>query len=64
MVLIGIDSRELIARFVAAGICTPEDVHTFAGWKRHEQRTFMKEDVGLTPFQAMEIVHRVSQHTK
>lgn len=59
--LLGNAARSLVPRFVRAGISTLEAVETFVGWTPQEQRIFMKEDVGLTAFEAMDIVHRVAR---
>lgn len=54
-------ARPLVPRFVRAGISTLEAVETFVGWTPQEQRIFMKEDVGLTAFEAMDIAHCVAR---
>lgn len=59
--LLGDTARSLVPRFTAAGICTSEAVETFAKWTAHEQRTLMKEDMGLTAYEAMNIAHRIAQ---
>lgn len=59
--LLGDSARPLISRFARGGISTPEAFEMFVYWTQQEQRIFMKEDIGLTAYEAMEIVHRLAQ---
>lgn len=58
---LGGKAQPLVPRFVAAGICTGEALETFVDWTAQEQRTFLKEDMGLNPYEAMDIVHRIAR---